>query len=88
MWQLYGLACKRYDSVANEWDVAWFLDDIGPLFSMEEEYEMLFSGNDLADVYDAAHWANRPPHPFFHPADYQLSPPPPYVATSPVTVIL
>ena len=88
VWETYWPACKRYDSVANEWDVAWFLDDIGHPFSMEEEYEIVLSANDQGDVQQTALWENRPPHPFFHSEDYQLSPPPPYVAISPVTVIL
>ena len=77
VWETYWPACKRYDSVANEWDVVSFLDCVGPLFSMEEEYEMILAENDHGDVHQNAIWETHPAHPFFHPGDFQLSPPPP-----------
>ena len=77
MWRLYGLACKRYDSVAGEWDVAMFLNySIAGPFILEE-YGMPLPDNESVDAYDNVAWQQRPPHPFFHKGDYELSPPSP-----------
>ena len=73
IWSLYQPACKRYDPVAGEWDLAIFLDYGGLELSATEEHALL-SGEGDKD-YDSVTWKSRPPHPFFREGDYQIVPP-------------
>ena len=64
VWQIYLPRCKRYDSIAGEWDITEFLDYDALSASME--YQLLDDGED-----------DRPSDPFFRIEDYGLNPPPP-----------
>ncbi|KAI1783022.1 hypothetical protein LXA43DRAFT_1068047 [Ganoderma leucocontextum] len=77
VWEMYSLGCKRYDSVAGEWDVAEFLDHGTPELSTADEYDTLLADGEGSHAYESSTRGRRPPYPFFRKEDYQLAPPTP-----------
>lgn len=71
-WVIYPSKCKCYDSVAREWDLAWFLDHGEPELSTINEYNTLDDGK-----WDCQDMSSHHLCPFFHEKDNQLSLPPP-----------
>lgn len=77
IWPSYDPSCKRYDSVACEWDLAYFFDDDTQKSSVADEYERLMADEEDEEDWKAAAWDRRPVNPFFREEDYRLAPPPP-----------
>ncbi|KZT08894.1 uncharacterized protein LAESUDRAFT_757074 [Laetiporus sulphureus 93-53] len=70
-WKMYNLACKRYDSVTQEWNVVYFLEYKPKLISMTEAYSMVETSDDEDDNLD---WDHQPDQMFFSDDDFKLNP--------------
>ena len=72
IWGLYSSACKRYDPVAGEWDLAEFLDyDEAARFTAQEHGTLDSEGD---QDRDSAALKGPSSHPFFREGDYHIVP--------------
>ncbi|TBU36559.1 hypothetical protein BD309DRAFT_975560 [Dichomitus squalens] len=77
VWSIYAPTCKRYDPIAREWDVAYFLDYNNQRPTILEEYDDLLADDDNSTDDDLPSWKCPPVTPLFRAQDCSLNPPPP-----------